>query len=248
MRPIVVMLYCLLVVAIPVRMAAALSWDQLDLSATPKATDSTAVLVYHFTNTGVQAVTILAIKTSCSCTAAKMSKTVFQPGEKGSIRVTFTIGARGGDQSKQVLVTSDNSQHPVDTLQLLIHLPPAPVFNHRLLVWYIGDPIHSQSVTIDIPDNVSMAVTKVLPAQSSHVTVSCTLKTITPGKSYEVEVTPSTTVLSGYATIDVLTTTKTYHLFVRIVANPSSLARSPASAAQHSTPASSDEQNGVDRF
>jgi hypothetical protein len=231
MRAIVMLVCCVCLAAAPGWLSAALSWDQLELSATPKPTDTTAALVYHFTNTGSQAITILSVKTSCSCTAAKMAKTVYQPGEHGSVHVTFSIGARGGDQRKQVVVTCSDPVHAVNTLQLLVHLPPAPVFDRRLLLWYVGDPVRSQTVTIDIPDEVTMTVSKALPAQSKNVSVTCELKTISAGKQYAVRVTPSTTAVSGYASIDLVTSTKVYHLYARVVPRPALGAAAGSSAA-----------------
>ncbi len=75
---------------------------------------------YHFeyTNTGKQALKILAVQTSCDCTTTIWDKKPIEQGEKAKITVIYTPKPNQvGDQRKVILVIS-NAQNKEERIYL----------------------------------------------------------------------------------------------------------------------------------
>lgn len=63
---------------------------------------------YEFVNTGKSDLVITNVSTSCGCTTAKdWSKKPYQPGEKGTITITFESENRPGKINKSVDIVSN---------------------------------------------------------------------------------------------------------------------------------------------
>ena len=75
-------------------------------------------LNFEFENTGDSVLIIKNISTSCGCTAAKLEKKEYQPGEKGSIPVKFNSRGMQGKVSKFVTVTTNDKENIYSRLQL----------------------------------------------------------------------------------------------------------------------------------
>src|SRR5437879_370164 len=87
---------------------AELKWEQNTIELHPSAGDKTAVAHFKYQNTGTTPVRFKSVKASCGCTATQSQKEVVNPGEKGEIVATFTIGDRTGQQMKTVAVQTDD--------------------------------------------------------------------------------------------------------------------------------------------
>jgi hypothetical protein len=75
-------------------------------------------LSFEFENTGDSVLIIKNISSSCGCTAAKLEKKEYQPGEKGSIPVKFNSRGMQGKISKFVTVTTNDKENIYSRLQL----------------------------------------------------------------------------------------------------------------------------------
>lgn len=75
-------------------------------------------LSFDFENTGDSVLIIKNISTSCGCTATKLEKKEYQPGEKGSIPVKFNSRGIQGKVSKFVTVTTNDKENIYSRLQL----------------------------------------------------------------------------------------------------------------------------------
>jgi hypothetical protein len=71
-----------------------------------------------FTNVGKSVLEIRNIQGNCSCLVAAVDKERLNPGESGTIRITFTPEDRKGTQTKAVTVYSNDPQHPVQRVMV----------------------------------------------------------------------------------------------------------------------------------
>lgn len=86
------------------------------------------VTKFKFTNKGTEKLVINAINTGCGCTAAKMPKQEFEPGESGEIEITYNPKG-AGKQQRAVNITSNDGQNP--NLQLTIAAQVIPLIEAR---------------------------------------------------------------------------------------------------------------------
>ena len=76
------------------------------------------VIVYNFmfTNTGNQPLIITNVNTGCDCTTPEWSKGPINKGESSFIKITYKSEEEGGDQAKEITVTS-NADIPIKVLR-----------------------------------------------------------------------------------------------------------------------------------
>ncbi|MAX25087.1 MAG: hypothetical protein CMJ19_11350 [Phycisphaeraceae bacterium] len=107
--------------------------DQHRIEAKPD--QSQAVVEYRFANKGPKTVKITSIDTSCGCTVADLDKRIYEPGERGRIKVTFDFGDRSGWQQKTITVKTDDPQTPVKVLKLNVNIPRIAFLSPKKLRW-----------------------------------------------------------------------------------------------------------------
>ena len=73
---------------------------------------------FEFKNTGNSDLKISNVKVSCGCTSAALEKTVYKPGESGSIPVRFDSSRFSGSIHKTVTVKSNAANAPEYQLKL----------------------------------------------------------------------------------------------------------------------------------
>lgn len=79
---------------------------------------------YSFTNIGNAPLVIKSLETSCGCTVPKLQQTVYQPGERGVLKVVFNSEHKIGRQFKTVSITTNGQ---LETIKLsLIGLVTIP--------------------------------------------------------------------------------------------------------------------------
>lgn len=93
-----------------------LAWEDLQkqqkvvqLQADPAVIDLGPVLpertypvVFHLKNSGDFPVEIVAVRSSCTCTAARFNPTIIEPGESLELPAKFTVGRKAGAQSSRI--------------------------------------------------------------------------------------------------------------------------------------------------
>jgi len=72
---------------------------------------------FNFTNTGKGELVIADVSTSCGCTVASYPRTAIQPGEAGSVSISFNSKGRRGYQTKTIVVVA-NTQPNVTQLKI----------------------------------------------------------------------------------------------------------------------------------
>ena len=71
---------------------------------------------YKFVNVGNQPLLITNVNTGCDCTTPEWPKEPVKNGEASFIKITYKSEEEGGDQAKEITVTS-NASIPIKTLR-----------------------------------------------------------------------------------------------------------------------------------
>ncbi len=88
---------------------------------------------FKFVNAGNAPLEILKVNSSCGCTAAAPSKTVYEAGEEGAITVTFKPQGRNGAQHKSVRVETNDATNKTVTLKISSDVLAAITITPRLV-------------------------------------------------------------------------------------------------------------------
>jgi hypothetical protein len=67
---------------------------------------------FKFTNQGQGVLNIKKIQSTCGCTVPQLKKKTYEPGESGTITVTFRPGHRSGPVSKNLYILSNDKDDP----------------------------------------------------------------------------------------------------------------------------------------
>src|SRR5438045_4456815 len=110
---------------------AELKWEQNVIDLHPALGDKTAVAHFKYQNTGTTPVHFKSVKASCGCTATQTQKEVVNPGEKGEVVATFTIGDRTGQQMKTVTVQTDDPNPTQATTILTLKADMTPALDSK---------------------------------------------------------------------------------------------------------------------
>jgi len=70
-------------------------------------------LSFEFKNTGAEPLEIRHIKPACGCTATEMAQTVYEPGETGTINVTFDPSGKRGRVKRGIKIYTNSKFEPV---------------------------------------------------------------------------------------------------------------------------------------
>ena len=161
---------------------------------------------FAFTNQGDKPVTIQKYDAACSCIGAKIKggKLTYDPGEKGLIRTTFSLGNFSGviDKSLQIWVEGDPKDKPSITLTVRVHIPELVKIEPKTLKWTVGEAPTPKSLTIKM--NFEKPI-KVLKINGSNENFTQKLETIEEGKEYRVVVTPVSTDTPGIGVLRIET-------------------------------------------
>lgn len=138
---------------------------------------------YAFENKTAEAIVVLDTSASCGCTSPALEKKVYEPGEKGEIKVTYTPGSRQGVQTNSITVRTSAGDV---FLQLVVHLPQRLEIAPRLVVFAPGE---SAPRTVRLTFRVDVPVSEMrLGNPGPDFTVK--LDTIKEGTDYTLTVTP----------------------------------------------------------
>lgn len=145
--------------------------------------------VYLLTNTGDQTLEIYRVTPGCHCTTAGNWSHKIEPGQSGQIPIQFDTGNFHGNVSRTITVNSNDKLAPNQTLKLdgtiWKALECTPQFAFINLV--PNAPSNTMSVVL-ITDQLEQPITLSNPT-SANAAFTAELKTIKPGKEYQLMVT-----------------------------------------------------------
>ncbi|MEO0513437.1 MAG: DUF1573 domain-containing protein [Planctomycetota bacterium] len=90
--------------------------EQHDFGLVDDASRPTATLAFR--NEGSAALTIVRVDTTCGCTAAKLDKMQYEPGEGGELEVSLKTEGKKNRVTQYVTVTSDDPDRPTQRLEV----------------------------------------------------------------------------------------------------------------------------------
>ena len=88
--------------------------------------DGRVTTVFEFRNEGMVPLVLTNVKASCGCTTPKWTREPVEPGQKGTITVTYNPNGRPGRFQKTVTITS-NASEPTVRLYIKGEVIPKPV-------------------------------------------------------------------------------------------------------------------------
>ncbi len=95
--------------------------------------DATQEYEFQFTNTGPEPLIIGEIKSSCGCTVPELEKRIYQPGEKGKIKVIFNPNGKRGFDSRTVTINSNDALSPSTRITIKSHIRPLVIIEPSIL-------------------------------------------------------------------------------------------------------------------
>jgi len=87
-----------------------LEWDERDFGTIWDFEPVTTT--FPFTNTGSKTLVLSRLQAGCGCTTPVADKTILQPGESGTITVTFDPKGKENKQDKKVTIFSNSAKNP----------------------------------------------------------------------------------------------------------------------------------------
>jgi Protein of unknown function (DUF1573) len=169
---------------------AGLRFERTSVDLQPEVGKTKLTGVFAFKNDGDRPVTILAIKSSCGCTTATLEKRVYQSGETGEIRVSYSPGSETGERQKTVEVLSDDAKLPMIALELRATIEPAFKIGNRVASWRMGDATKPRAIKIEVSRREPLELTSALCSSDK---VEATLLPIEAGRKYKLTVIPKST-------------------------------------------------------
>jgi hypothetical protein len=163
-------------------------------------------LVRHdfvFTNTGAATLDILEVRPGCGCTTAGTWDKKVEPGKTGSIPLQFNSSGFSGTVTKSATVTCNDPTQPSLTLQITGNVfKPIDVTPTMLSFTAVADMPTNETKSIRIVNHTDEMIT-LSDVKSSNPAFTTELKTITPGKEFEMLVTthPPFKTPTAYASI-----------------------------------------------
>jgi Protein of unknown function (DUF1573) len=201
MRPVV---FALLTLAVVARAFAALEWESTTVQVDAGPLDEKIDVVFRFTNTGANAVTIAQTHASCGCTVATLDKKTFAPGEAGELRAVYTVGDGViGLQEKTVTVETADSPAESFLLTLRVNVPGLWEVQPKFVKWEHGEAPTAKTVTIRA---LHPEIAKPVAAEARDTRFAAEVRTA-PDESgvYVVSITPTSTEVAMFTSVIVAT-------------------------------------------
>lgn len=171
--------------------ATGLSFVKNRVEMTVAADAKVVTVPYYFENKTDRTITIARYDSACSCLSAKVKggKLVYQPGEKGEMKIDFELGNFSGLVEKTVLLwtTDDAAEAPSSTLTVALNIPVLFEVNPKTVFWDRNGEKTSKVIKLVV--NHAEPI-RILSHAGTNPNFDYELKTIRDGREYELLVTP----------------------------------------------------------
>jgi hypothetical protein len=157
------------------------------------AADATVVQAdFSFSNLGNKTEEIVRYESTCSCMSVQIndnSKLTYAPNEKGSLRATFNLENFSGEVDKTVLIwmKGDGENSPSHQLTVHVRIPVLVVIEPKTLEWKSGEVLTKKIIKVKMNHTEPIHLLSVKMGNPAFLT---TLRTVTEGSEYDIEVTP----------------------------------------------------------
>ena len=150
---------------------------------------------FIFTNTGSAVLELTDVRPGCGCTTAGQWDRKVEPGKTGKIPIQFNPGSPSGTVTKSISVTCNDPTQNVQTLQVKATIWK-PVDVNPAYVYFMGveGEVTNDTKVVKITNNLEESLT-LEPPQVNNPNFKTELKTLKPGKEFELSVvySPTTT-------------------------------------------------------
>ncbi len=178
---------------------AELAWKQKTVELRADAKSTVLEARFPFTNTGAAPVEITGVESSCGCTTVSLEKRRYEPQEAGEIIAKYTVGTQSGAETKTVQVVTNDGREPT-VLTLNIQVPEIVRIKPSFLQWSHGESLSEKKVTLEMLQDTPV---KEPTAQSSAANFTTEIKTLVPGRKYELVVRPLRTDQPQFSTLTI---------------------------------------------
>ena len=144
---------------------------------------------FIFTNTGNAMLEITDVRPGCGCTTTGQWDRKVEPGKTGKIPIQFNPGAPSGTVTKAISVTCNDPVQNIQTLQVKATIWK-PVDVNPAYVYFMGveGEVTNDTKVVKITNNLEESITLENPV-SNNPNFKTELKTLAPGKEFELTVT-----------------------------------------------------------
>lgn len=164
--------------------------------------ESSQEVTFEFTNKSTKPIRIVGIKSSCGCTVPELAKKEYEPGESGSMNVTFKASAGVQNTSGAILLVSDEPEDNFYNLRLVVNRKQVALLSSQKEEWKVGSTPDEREILVD----VSEAGTHIIEASTNNDVFDVKMTTVDPGKQYKVTVKPRISDYPAAATLRLQTT------------------------------------------
>ncbi len=145
---------------------------------------------FVYTNTGNATLVLSDVRPGCGCTTAGTWDREIAPGGTGRIPIQFNGGSFSGNISKTVTVTCNDPANPTVMLQLKANIWTPVTFTPASLYFALSDETAvAETKVVKIVSNLDEPLTLSDPVVTNR-SFTAVLKPLTPGREYELHVTP----------------------------------------------------------
>lgn len=177
---------------------------------------------FVFTNVGTATLEVLDVKPGCGCTTAGTWDKKVEPGKTGVIPLQFNSAGFGGSVTKSATVTCNDPSQSNIVLQLTATIWKAVDVTPQSAYFSLSEEKATNEVrSIRILNNLEQPLTLTVPEWTNKL-FGIALKTVTPGKEYDLQVTAQPPFPTTYAQATVVLKTssdKTPTISIPIYAN-----------------------------
>lgn len=152
-----------------------------------KAGTKEAEFAFSARNDGDVPIRISRVDPGCACIAASVSKDRLQPGETAQISALYDTTNVNGLAEKALGVLTD--QPGVHEAFLIVRLETEPIYRFNASQIFPKGQPETRAVSFEVLRDDPLKILSVVPSRSE---IKAELKTITPGRKYEILVTPDT--------------------------------------------------------
>lgn len=144
---------------------------------------------FIFTNTGTATLEVTEVRPGCGCTTAGQWDRKVEPGKTGKIPIQFSPNSPSGTVQKAIAVTCNDPLGITQTLQVKATVWK-PVDINPAYVYFMGveGEVTNDTKVVKITNNLEESIT-LEPPQLTNPNYQAELKTLVPGKEFELTVT-----------------------------------------------------------
>lgn len=156
---------------VPTGPAAKIVFDKMEHDFGRISDEGDAEAVFHFVNKGEGKLIFSSQpRASCGCTAGKLEKLEFEPGEGGDLSVKFNARGKHGDQNQKVMANTNDPANPEVTCK--IHSFVKPTFSIDPPLAGFGEVLAGQTAkqTVKVKGPKDFAVTYASNTRGRYLT------------------------------------------------------------------------------